>query len=93
MSVVRRDGDDLSVDVGGGLEIAFLQRRIGVLPERNDRLLNGASFILEVRLKLDRVVVESGVLEGLFSGLDGGEGGGDKYEQRGNEASAEPCRH
>ena len=77
----------------GGLEVAFLERRVGVLLERDDRLLDGAGFLFQLRLELDRGIVKSGVLEGLFGGLDGESGGGGEYEQRGNEASAEPCRH
>ena len=91
--VIRRDADDLHIDVCGALDIALSQRGVGVFPERDDRLLDGAGFILEIRLELDRGVVKGGVLEGLFGGLDGGKGGGGKYEQRGEKASAKPCRH
>ena len=57
---------DLHVDVGGGLEVALLERRIGVLLERDDRLLDSAGFLFQLRLELDRGVVKSGVFEGLF---------------------------
>ena len=87
--VIRRDADDLHIDVGGALDIALLQRGVGVFLERDDRLLDGAGFILEIRLELDRGVVKSGVLEGLFGGLDGGKGGGGKYEQRGERGQRE----
>ena len=66
LGVVRRNADDLLIDIGGTLNVAVLERRIGVFPERDDRLLDGASFILEIRLERDRGVVESGVLKGLL---------------------------
>src|SRR5262249_3844596 len=91
--VIRRAADDLRIDVCGALDIALSQRGVGVFPERCDGLSGGPGFILETRLELDRGVVKGGVLESLFGRLDGGKGGGGKYEQRGENASAKPCRH
>ncbi len=87
--VIGGHGDDLDGDVGRGLEVVLLDRRVGVLLELKDRLLD-PRLAFQVGLKGDGGIVESGVLERLFGGLGGG---GDKDEQRGSNASAEPCEH
>ena len=51
---------------------------------------DGARLVLQIGLKGDGGVIESGVLESFFGGEGGG---GDEDEQRGGEACAEPCDH
>ncbi len=86
----RGDGDDLRVDVRRAGEVLRLEQRVALLLQLDERLLDGAGLIFEIRLERDRRVVESVVLVGLLGGFGGG---GKDNEQRGNEAGAEPCGH
>ena len=72
--VLRRDGHDLHVDVGGAVDVALSQRGVGVLLERGDRLVDGARLVLEVGLKLRRRHRRGRRLGRSFRRLGGDEG-------------------
>ena len=88
--VVRLDRDDLHIDVGGAGEVLALDEPIGLLPQLDERLLDGAGLVLEVGFERGRRVVERLVLESL---LCGGGRGGRENEQRGKHAGAKPSGH
>src|SRR6185312_15529238 len=90
LCVIRREGEDLNIDIGCAFEVLLPQERVGLLLQLYDRLLDGAGLVLKVRLERNSSVVERVVVEGL---LGGGGRGGDENEQRGDKAGAEPCKH
>ena len=84
--VVRRHGDELAEHHHAGAEIAFLEGGVGVVPQGRGRLGHRAGVALDLRLELDRRVVEIAALEGLVGGERGNDG---KGNERGGKAGAD----
>jgi hypothetical protein len=80
----------LHVDIRRAFEVLALEQRVGLLRQLGERLLDRPRFVREFGLKGDRGIVERVVLKCL---LGCGGRGGDKNEQRGEQAGAEPCGH
>src|SRR5262249_42035593 len=84
------DRDDLAEDRHAGAEVAAVERRVGVAPQRRDGPADGAGVLLDLDLELGGGGGEGLVLEGLVGSArrDGGKG-----SQRGEDAGAKKRAH